>query len=142
VILLSRGSFDEKDPAIFSSWCRSTIRSMRTACQLVHDLSKRKASGQAFRRVGTMASRLIEGVAPDRADALTSGVIAWVSSGVSGARTCACIHDTSSFSEIRTIHRKTDYRPSDRTMSNYAEATCHGRFRTAKPNNKPKRRRD
>jgi hypothetical protein len=86
VILLSRGSFDEKDPAIFSSWCRSTIRSMRTACQLVHDLSKRKASGQAFRRVGTMASRLIEGVAPDRADALTSGVVAWVSSGTSGAQ--------------------------------------------------------
>jgi hypothetical protein len=46
--LLSCGSFDEEDPAIFSSWFRSTIRSMRTACQLVHDLSKRRASGQAF----------------------------------------------------------------------------------------------
>jgi hypothetical protein len=58
MILLSCGSFYEEEPASFSSWFRSTIRSMRTACQLVHDLSERRASGQALRRVA-MASRLI-----------------------------------------------------------------------------------
>ena len=52
-------------------------------------------------------------------------------------QTCACLHDKSSFSEIRTTACKSDYRPSDLMMSNYAKQPAGAGFVRQNPTINP-----